>query len=299
MANFRDWFDARLLRAGDRLRVATRRPVTGRFRSDRVARRTGASVEFAGHRPYAPGDDPRSLDWNAYGRSDRLYTRLFHDEEDMHVCLLLDVSESMRTPLGILPPKLRQARRLAAVIAHASLAGQHQLSIGMFSESLDSFSEPVRGRASFHRVLELLGRTPKPGRGTSFASAIPGAAAASPRRSMVVVISDFLDSSGTDLPLRALLHRRCDVVLVQITDHLRRAELPLGNLSLVDAETGAELSFAATPQAIGDQMQEAVRRMETLRRWAIKHGVPLAEVESGATDDDALRKLLRAGILVR
>jgi uncharacterized protein (DUF58 family) len=239
------------------------------------------------------------LDWNAYGRLDRLYTRLFHDEEDMHVCILLDVSESMRVPLGTLPQKLRQARRLAAVIAHASLAGQHQLSIGMFSEGLDSFSEPVRGRASFHRALELLDRIPKPGRGTSFAAAIPGAAAASPRRSLVVVISDFLDPAGTDLPLRALLHRRCDVVLVQITDPLNMAGLPLGNLTLVDAETGAEFSFDANPRALTEQMENAERRMESLRQWAIRQGVPLARIESGATDPDALQALLRAGILVQ
>lgn len=292
------WFDAEILRALGRLRIATRRPLTGHYRANRIARRTGASVEFAEHRTYAPGDDPRMLDWNAYGRLDRLYTRLFHDEEDMHVCLLVDGSASMRTTLDPDAKKFDLARRLAAILGHVALVGQLQLSFGFFTDRLVRFSEPLRGRSRFHRVLELLDRPPGSGQGTSLESALDAVAAASPRKSLVIVISDFLDPEGFERPLRRLIHRRCDIAMVEVFEPFRPESLPTGDLLVVDAETGAEMPLDA-----GSDMMLAVtghinQRAETMRNWAMKFGIPLARISTDEPDA-AVRVLIDAGVLAQ
>lgn len=294
-----DWFDAANLRALGRLRITTRRPLTGPNRSNRVARRTGASVEFAEHRTYTPGDDPRMLDWNAYGRLDRLYTRLFHDEEDMHVCILLDSSASMRTSLDAAADKFNVARRVAAALAHVALIGQLQVSLGFFAETLSVFSEPLRGRSSFHRILELLDRAPAPGVGTSFASALDTVAAASPRKSLFVVISDFLDPSGIELPLRRLLHRRCDLAMVDVFEPFRPEMLPAGDLLLVDSESGEEVALDAGPESLRLAEKRTATHTESVRRWAIRHGTPLARINPSGSDCEAIRQLIAAGILTQ
>lgn len=295
--NVRTWFDAGILRALGRLRVATRRPVGGRFRANRMARRTGASVEFAEHRTYAHGDDPRMLDWNAYGRLDRLYTRLFHDEEDMHVCILVDCSASMRTALAEGVEKLALARRLAAALGHVALAGQLQVSVGFFADTLARFSEPMRGRSRFHRLLDWLDRIPPAGEGTSFSAALDAVAAASPRRSLIIVISDFLDPQGFEQPLRRLLHRRCDVAMVELFEPFNPESLPAGNLLLVDAETGGEITLDSGSEARRTLAAHVDARSETIGNWARQSGIPLARVDASLDDDAAIRTLIEAGVL--
>jgi uncharacterized protein (DUF58 family) len=291
------WFDARILRALGRLKIINRRPVPGTHHATRTARRTGSSIEFAEHRTYVPGDDPRLLDWTAYGRFDRLYTRLFHDEEDLHVCLLLDVSRSMQTALSPGVDKFAVARRLAAVLAHVALAGQLQVSLGFFAESLVQFSEPLRGKNRFHRILALLDAPPAGGTGTSFASALSGVAAASPRRSLVVVISDFFDPSGIEIPLRKLLHRRCDIALVDIYETFDAGAFPSGDLLVVDSETAMEVAIDGGTDTITRLASKIAHRTESMQCWAGQSGIPFARVCANAGEDAAVRSLISAGVL--
>ena len=100
----------------ERLSLISRATITGRIRGERRSRRRGFSTEFADHRDYVPGDDLRYLDWNIYGRLDRLFIKLFEEEEDLTVCLLLDCSLSMAHGE---PEKFRYARQVAAEIGRA------------------------------------------------------------------------------------------------------------------------------------------------------------------------------------
>jgi len=293
-----EWFDAKIMGALGRLRIVTRRSLSGVNRANRTARRTGSSVEFAEHRTYVPGDDPRLLDWTAYGRLDRLYTRLFHDEEDMHVCLLVDVSRSMHTSLSPDADKFGMARRVAAMLAHVALAGHLQVSLGFFADALVQFSEPLRGKNRFHEVLRLLDSPPvASGMGTSFASSLSAVASASPRRSLIVVVSDFFDSAGIELPLQKLLHRRCDLALVDVYEPIASGALPGGDLIVEDAETGVEVAIDAGPDVISRMAQNAADRAETIRRWAAQFGVPFARISASDPYEMATRALIAAGLL--
>src|SRR5690606_5992573 len=108
-------FDEELQRKLEVLAIVSRRLVRGRTRAERRSKKTGSGIEFADHREYAPGDDFRYLDWNLYARTGRLLLRLYEEEEDLSVYVLLDVSRSMS--FGS-PPKLDYAKRLAAALAY-------------------------------------------------------------------------------------------------------------------------------------------------------------------------------------
>src|SRR5262249_30072316 len=122
-------FDEGFLKKLEYLAIVSRKVFAGRVRAERRSRKTGAGIEFADHRDYAPGDDIRYLDWALYGRAGKLLLRLFEEEEDLHVYLLLDASASMRTGH---PPKLDQAMKLAAALAYVTLANLDRVSIVPF-----------------------------------------------------------------------------------------------------------------------------------------------------------------------
>src|SRR5260370_4075874 len=95
----RDQFDESFLKKLEYLYVVSRKVFSGRMRAERRTKKTGSGVEFADHRNYTHGDDLRYLDWSAYGRLDKLLLRLFEEEEDLHIYLLVDVSASVRGKL--------------------------------------------------------------------------------------------------------------------------------------------------------------------------------------------------------
>jgi len=113
-------FDEDFLRKLEYLHVVSRKVFSGRLFGDRRARKMGSGIEFADHRRYAFGDDFRYIDWNVYGRIDRLLLRLFEEEEDLHIYLLLDCSRSMQTGA---PQKLWDAVRPAVIAADPTFAG--------------------------------------------------------------------------------------------------------------------------------------------------------------------------------
>ena len=124
-------------------------------------------MEFADYRNYVPGDDLRSIDWNIYGRSDKLFLKLFEEEEDLHIYLLIDVSDSMRwqaldarTGRPLCALELDLARKLAATLTYIGLANLDRVNVHFFSGQLGGDLGLGRGKSHFHRALNFLDRLP-------------------------------------------------------------------------------------------------------------------------------------------
>src|SRR5688572_19404309 len=143
------------LRRLDALEIVSRRPFAGRIRGEHRSVRRGHSLEFADYRNYIQGDDLRFVDWKLYARLDRLFLKLFMEEEDLFVYVLLDASHSMG--LGE-PPKLPFAKRVAASLGYLALAGTHRVSIQAFDAALRPALPLVRGRGGFPRVNSYVDR---------------------------------------------------------------------------------------------------------------------------------------------
>ena len=138
-----DLRDPEFLRSLERLSLVSKRAYAGAIKGEKRSTRRGVSVEFADYRDYVPGDDLRYLDWNVYGRLDRLLVKLFVEEEDLRVYLLLDRSRSMG--FGE-PSKFDHARRLIAALAYLALAGLDRVTVATFGDALDPGLPPLRGR---------------------------------------------------------------------------------------------------------------------------------------------------------
>ncbi len=168
-----------------RLEIKARSGAAG----DSASRRRGGSAEFQDHRPYAPGDDLRRVDWAVYARTGEPVVKLFRMEEDALVRVLVDASKSLAYGT---PTKLDTARRMAAAIGYMALAsGQRAQVIGV-GEGVRALGRSGRGRgalAAFLRNLEAL----EPSGGTDLARALDSVLGSSTRPGMIVVLSDFLD----------------------------------------------------------------------------------------------------------
>ena len=137
----------------ERLALLSRRAFRGRVKGERRSPRKGISVEFSDYRPYGHGDDLRYVDWNIYARLDRLYVKLFVDEEDLCLNLLLDASASMS--FGA-PSKLDYGARLAAALGFVGLVNLERVGVGVVRERIAEGWSPTRGRGQVLPLLDFL-----------------------------------------------------------------------------------------------------------------------------------------------
>lgn len=290
-------FDETFQRRLEAIALISRRAVMGTRRGDRRSRKTGGGIEFADHRDYAPGDDFRFLDWNAYGRSERLLVKLFQEEEDLSVHVLLDTSLSMALPSRTgAPTKLGHAKRLAAALAYVALVGLDRVSVSTFGGRIVDRLPPERGRQRMRRVLSFLG--PLKGDGiTDLGAAMRSFVARGERRGLAIVISDFYDPSGVRDALDALRHARFDPVLLHVWDPVEaRPSLDpelFGDLCLVDAERGRARDVTITPGLLA-RYEAAHRALRdgVARAAAEKHALH-AGVETSESWDEAVLRVLR------
>ena len=145
--------DPEFLHKLEQLELVSRRIFVGRMKGERKSKRRGSSVEFAEHRNYTFGDDLRHIDWNVYGRLDRLFLKLFLEEEDLHVYTMLDTSLSM--DFGN-PTKLRYGKQVAAALAFIGLVNHDRVLVDTFSAQLDLGLHGIRGRSQMWRIVGYL-----------------------------------------------------------------------------------------------------------------------------------------------
>lgn len=240
MAETVQLFDETTRRKLEQLMLQARHVRSGAIKGERRSHKRGTSIEFADYRNYAPGDDLRRMDWNIYARTDRPLTKLYEDEEDLAVHLLLDCSASMDwTAEGgdASLSKFLYARRLFAGLGFISLATNDRLMMAALGGGA-AFFGPVRGRGHGVSLLRFVGGLAARGQ-TDLNAALKQYALRAGRPGLVVVISDCFSPPGYMDGVNALRSKGCEVALIHI---LSRDEMepPLaGDLRLIDVETGA------------------------------------------------------------
>ena len=233
------FFDEAFLRRVEQLELASRRLTAGRMKGERRSVRRGQSVEFADYRTYAHGDDLRQLDWNAYARLEKLFLKLFVEEEDVTVHILVDASRSM--DYGE-PNKLDAARRAAAALGYLGLASMDRVSVAFLGDGAASGMRPIRGK---NRALELFSflSTPRTERMTGLAAAARAYAARLRGTGPLLLISDLMDPGYLDA-LRDLAGTRCQLSVLHLLapDELEPDVPP--DARLVDSETGQAIEVS-------------------------------------------------------
>jgi uncharacterized protein (DUF58 family) len=285
--------DAAFLRRLEGLTLRARRLFAGRDTGARRTPRRGAGLEFASHRPYVPGDDLRHLDWPLLGRLGRPFVKTYEQEQDLPIHLLLDTSRSMG--FGA-PSKLLAAARLAAALAHVGLASLDRVGAALFDGRGLRLQAPSRGRMALWPLLRFLAGAAADGPAGAAAALQLHAAVARP--GLTVVLSDFLDPAFETL-LRPHLHRRHELVLVQL---LAREELDPdfeGDLELTDSETGerVEITLGARERQAYHQRLEAHRA--ALRGFGRRYGAAVFSFASDLPLETALWDHLFRGTFLR
>lgn len=266
-------FDEQTRRKLEQLMLTASRVRAGAIKGERRSTKRGTSIEFADYRDYTPGDDLRRLDWNIYARLERPLTKLYEDEEDLAVHLLLDASASMEYPLEgeAARRKFTYARRLLAGLAYISLVTNDRLVITALGEHSTSFG-PARGRGYSIKLLQYVNDLRAAGT-TDLNARLRDYALKAGRAGLAMVITDLFSPTGYIEGIHALLGKGCEVVLIHLLAP-EEIEPPLaGDLRLVDIETGApqEVSLDGGLRDLYTRRVEAWR--DSIRAECVKRGV--------------------------
>jgi uncharacterized protein (DUF58 family) len=230
-------FDEAFLRQLERLKLLLRQPVRGGLKGGRRSVKRGRSVEFADYRDYVMGDDLRQLDWNVYARLEKLFVKLFIEEEDVTVSLIVDASASMATGR---PDKLLFAKRAAAALGYIGLASEDRVQLTVLGGRVARRRNGLRGSGRVFRLLgDLSGIAPAEGP-SDLVAAARHAAAQLHGRGLVILISDLLDP-GADRVIRELAATGSELVILHVLSPQEIDPQLEGDLRLVDTETGEGL----------------------------------------------------------
>jgi uncharacterized protein (DUF58 family) len=287
-------FDHDFLKKLEYLHVVSKRALAGQNRADRLTPKRGRGLEFADHRPYTPGDDFRHIDWKAYRRLNRLLLRLFDEERDLAIYLMLDVSRSMAEP-----SKFDLARRIAAALCYIGLAHLDRLTILPFGAGLGREWTPGRGKGRIFRVLDRLealeaaGPTDLRGSFKEFASR--------PRQiGLAVVISDFFDPAGRagagfEAGLKILRTLGHDVFAVHVASASDRDAGALGDVRYVDAETGEVRTVDVTPRLAAAYARAWKAHATELERFCGRYDIGYVRADTGEPFEDVILRTFRKG----
>src|SRR6266581_1698946 len=272
-----------LLRRLEQFQLLAARRAKSSARGERRSRARGQSVEFADYRNYTHGDDFRYLDWNLYGRLERLFLKLYEEERELPVRIFLDASESMS--FGE-PRKFDFARQVAAAIGYVALCGFDRVSIVSFPNAERGLpSAATNGGAPSAEMppAESAARGP-----ANLNQALRRGALEARQAGLAVVLSDFLDPAGYEPGLSALVGRGFQVDAVQIfaPDELNPATY--GDLRLVDAETGAVQEVTFGRYRLKAYQQTVRNFCQRLREFCTGRGINFFT----ASSDTPLEQLL-------
>ncbi len=224
--------DADFMARLEQLEIVSRKIHAARQKGERKSKRKGESAEFADYRNYVVGDDLRHIDWNIYARLDRLFLKLFLEEEELNVSILIDVSQSMAEGQ---PSKGHYAKRVAAAVGYIGLCNYDRVNLYAYRDRVVGKLAGLRGRRVLPQLVAFLSGLSVEGR-SHFAAAAKQFALGHTQKGVAFILSDMLDKGGFQEGLPYLLGRQMDVYVMQV---LSRQELEpdlAGDLKLVDCE---------------------------------------------------------------
>lgn len=302
----------------DRLDLRTRKMFPGKLQGERRSKRRGQSVEFEDYRNYVAGDDLRFIDWNVYARLDRLFIKIFLEEEDLALNLTIDASASMDAGN---PNKLLFAARLAMALGYIGLVNQNRVSITIFGRpgvpGIIRLPD-MRGRHQVDRlgrfIIEQAWRTPEssdrssslaPGPGAGFNDALTTIARTRTGKGVMVLLSDFLVEDGYQTGLRSISAATgYDTYCLQVLapgeiDPTREGEdSVIGDLRLTDIETGRAAEVTVTKQVIEKYKERLQRYCAELEHFCTARAMVHRVVRSDESIETlVLDTLRRRGLL--
>ena len=284
-----------LLAKLEHMELISRKIFRGRMKGERKSRRRGQSVEFADFRNYVAGDDLRFIDWNMYARLDKLFLKLFLEEEDLHFYSLIDVSDSMK--FGS-PSKFEYAKQLAAALGYIGLCRTDRVKI----EPLDgkrSTSAPVfRGRKNLWPMIQYL-QGLESGGNVSLTEAVKSFCLRNSGKGIVVLITDLMDKQGYEEALKYLVAQEMDIYLIHVLSQEEIDPEIAGDLRLIDCED-QDVAEVSVSQRLLDRYRSTLAHfIGQARDFSSKRGIVYTMTSTERSVDRLVSRYLRQRGLVR
>ncbi|MDQ6666158.1 MAG: DUF58 domain-containing protein [Acidobacteriota bacterium] len=279
--------DRQFLEKLERLTIHWQKSFPGLVGGHNVSRFSGGGQEFLDHRHFHHGDDLRAVNWRAYLRLDKLFLKMFQIEPRVPVRLLIDTSSSMDAGNGF---KFDYARKLAAALCYVGLVRLDTITLQPFGPRLGEGKRCGGGRHQFSPVMDYLGALKTSGK-TNFIGVVREFVAQFSQRGLLIVISDFLDDTGSEKPLQYLSDFGHELLLVQIWAEEDRVPPWTGELELVDAETNENLKLQFDEEARERYTRAFDEFAASLQQLALRNGgryvgvstsMPLEEIVFGS-----------------
>ena len=281
-------FDEAFLRRLEQLELASRRMTAGRMKGERRSIRRGQSVEFADYRTYASGDDLRQLDWNAYARLEKLFLKLFVEEEDVTVHLLVDASRSMDHGE---PNKLDAARRAAGALGYLGLASMDRVSVAFLGDGTATPMRPIRGKRRAAELFAFLAE-PRRERLTGLASAARAYAARMRGSGPLILISDLMDPGYLEA-LRDLASSRSQLSVLHLLAPDELEPEVAADARLVDRETGQGVEVSGDDDLVERYRARLAEWQAEIGTFVSRRGGAYVPVSSDIDLADLLFDVLR------
>jgi uncharacterized protein (DUF58 family) len=278
-----------LLKRVRRIEIKARRLSRNIFAGEYHSQFKGRGMAFSEVREYQPGDDVRSIDWNVTARLNKPYIKVFEEERELTVMLLVDVSGSRH--FGTLTQMKRDMMaEVAATLAFSTIANNDKVGVIFFSDKIEKFIPAQKGKTHvLHIIRELLSFEPT-STGTDIAHALQYFSNAQKRHSTAFLISDFIGIENLEKPLMIASNRH-EINAIQIYD---RRDTKLPNVGLVlfrDAETGQDIWVDTAIQSVREQYAQAWQQNQALVEQTFKRaGVKKVDIR---TDEDYAKALMQ------
>lgn len=285
-------FDAEFLKKLDTMVINVRMLMNEGAGGNRKSKSKGSSVEFSDFREYSLGDDFRRIDWNAYGRFDRLFVKLFMEEREAMFNIFVDGSRSMS--FGE-PKKSMAALYLAGVIAYLALSNMDRVCLNSFSNNMLKQSSIMNGRNTFRRCIDFLENVEFDGT-TDLSSSIKKKEFRG--GGVSVILSDFFNPGGIEDAVKYLLYKKQDVVLIHVLSPEELNPLMEGQVRLKDCETGDIRDIAVTPALLKQYDKKLRLFINNIKEFSKKMGAAYIQVSSGdAVEKVVFEEFTKAGIV--
>jgi len=287
-------FDNQYLKRLEYLELIARRLVFGRQQALRASARKGASTEFKDFREYSPGDDPRSVDWSVYARLGQLVVKLFRQEEELDLWLLLDTSGSMN--FGE-PNKFDYARRVAGALAYVGMCNMDSSSVAPFADRLLPGRDRLRGRGSIFGLLDSLRGMSCSGV-TDLAATVRQFVSRVRRPGLVVIISDFYGLQQAQRAIDQLRFFKHELFIMQVASPWEFDPTLRGELRLVDCESGGHDDLTITDSMLRRYRAAFQKMGDELRTYCMRNSIGHALARTDTPFDEFLVGALQRGGLL-
>ncbi len=282
---------AELLKKVRRIEIKTRGISQHIFAGEYHSSFKGKGMAFSEVREYQYGDDIRNIDWNVTARFNHPYVKIFEEERELTVMLLIDVSGSREFGSGELLKK-NLITEISAVLSFSAIQNNDKIGVILFSDKIEMFIPPKKGRQHILRIIrELIEFTPER-KGTDISQALRYFTNIIKKRSVAFLISDFIDDNYDEAI--KIASKKHDLIALKIIDS-RESELPpVGMIYTVDAETGKKIWIDTSSKKVRDVYKSHfIKRQQKLDEVLIKYGVDSATLDTRTDYIKPLKSLFK------